>query len=88
MGISGRGPKIKVQDVEERTKSDSCSEPETFMAFAHTVGPDLRPLAEWGSRARNLGLSEGVTQGESKKDRGAPKWLKKIVPFVDAIWRR
>ena len=88
MGISGRGPKIKIQDVEERTKSDARSPTKTDLATTSFVVGNLQHMAEWSPRARNLGLSEGVTQGESKKDRGAPKWLKMIVPFVDAIWRR
>ena len=79
MGTSGRGPKIKIQDVEERTKSDTGSEPETFMAFPYLVGPDLRPLGEWVHAARNLGQSEGVAQGEPQKSGGFTRWIKNMV---------
>ena len=88
MGIAGRGPKIKIQDVEERPKSHARSTSETDVASIGYVVADLPAVADWSLRAGNQRLPEGVTQGEPEETAGPKRWLRMIVPFVDAIWKR
>ena len=85
MGTSGRGPKIKIQDVEERSESDAGSSAEAEMDYSYLMARHLRDVADGSVRARNLRLPESVTQGESEEDRGIKVWVARAMTIASMV---
>ncbi len=75
MGIAGRGPKIKIQDVEERPKGHARFTSSTFLASTSSVVSDLQLVAGGFTRAGNQRLPESVTKEQQKETEGFAEWI-------------